>query len=178
MRSWRRSVRLTAAAVAGALVLATLAACRIEARLGAGTSRPASLQSIFPPDGAGGLSVTIWVAFQFSDAMGSGMESYVALHEGTLAGPAVAGRWSWSPDRRTLTFAPDAPLRSHTTYVIHMGGGMRGADGIPLDYASCAALGGRSVNGGMMGSGLPGMMGPGWQGGDGGYGMMFTFTTG
>lgn len=174
MRSWRGSVRLTAAAAAGALVLATLAACTIEARLGAGSSRPASLQSVFPPDGAAGLSVTIHVAFQFSDAMGSGMESYVALHERTLAGPVVAGRWSWSPDRRTLTFAPDAPLRSHTTYVIHMGGDMRGADGMPLDYASCAALGGRSVSGGMMGGG---MMGPGWQGSDGGYGMMFTFTT-
>ena len=135
-----------------------------------------ALQSVSPANGVAGVSITMPMAMRFSGPMGSAMEKYVVVHESSVTGPAVAGTWSWSADRRTLTFTPAAPLKARTIYVIHMGGEMRGQNGMPLDYAQCAALGGRPVTGGMMGGGTS-MMGPGWQSADGGYGMIFTFTT-
>lgn len=174
MRDGMRTVRSILVATG---VLATLASCAG----GAGTSGPdpvdaVTLQSISPANGVTGVSITMPMTMRFSGPMAQNMEHYIALHEGTMSAPVVPGRWNWSADRRTLSFAPDTPLRSHTTYVIHMGGGMQGASGMPMDYAPCAALGGRSVVGAMMG-GATGMMGPGWKGADGGYGMMFTYTT-
>lgn len=64
--------------------------------------------------------------------------------------------------------------------MLHVGGGMTDATGAPVDYGRCGALGGQRatpqmMQGGMMGGG--GEMGPGWQGRDGSYGMLFTFTT-
>jgi len=171
MRNWTRTARSVVMA-AGAL-----AACSGDSHMsGPDAVGRVALRSVSPANGVTGVSITMPMAMTFSGPMGSDMEKYVVVHEGAVAGPAVAGRWNWSTDRRTLTFTPDAPLKSRTTYVIHMGGGMRGQNGMPLDYAQCAALGGRSVPGGMMGGGM-GMMGPGWQGADGGYGMTFTFTT-
>ena len=166
------------AGIVSGVLLATLAACTDATHMGGpGMSGAVALQSIAPANGAIGVSPTTPTTMRFSGAMGGGMESYVLLHEGTLTGPVVAGRWSWSGDRRTLTFTPDAPLRARTTYLIHMGGGMRAADGALMDYGSCAGLGGRSVSAGMMAGGGSGMMGSGWQGTDGGYGMIFTFIT-
>lgn len=182
MRSWRREVQVAVAGV-GALMLATLSACSADSHMaGPATSGRVALQSVSPASGTTGVSLTMPMTMQFSGAMGRGMESYMLVHEGTVTGPVVAGRWSWSDDRRTLTFTPDAPLRARTTYLIHMGGGMRAADGALLDYGSCAGLGGRSVSAGMMAGGGSRMMGSGWlgsgwQGSDGGYGMIFTFTT-
>lgn len=177
MRSWRRRVGATAI-LAGVLAVAALAACSANAHMsGPGTDARVALQSVSPANGATGVSITMPMAMRFSGPLGGGMERYVVVHEGSIAGAAVAGRWSWSDDGRTLTFTPDAPLQSRTTYVIHMGGGMRAADGAPLDYGPCAGLGGRAVTGAMMGGAGPGMMGPGWQGSDGGHGMIFTFTT-
>jgi hypothetical protein len=177
MRDWRREVR-TAALAVGALVVAALAACSADSHVsGPGTAAPVALQSVSPAGGAVEVSVTMPMVMQFSGPVGTGMERYVVVHEGSVSGPLVAGRWSWSEDRRTLTFTPDAPLQPRTTYVVHMGGGMLAANGSPLDYGPCVGLGGRPVSGGMMGGAGTGMMGPGWRGSDGGYGMIFTFTT-
>ena len=160
------------------VVLAALAACSADSHMsGPGAGARVALQSVSPPNGATGVSVTMPMAMRFSGPLGGGMERYVVVHEGSVAGAAVPGRWNWSDDGRTLTFTPDVPLKSRTTYAIHMGSGMRAADGAPLDYGPCAALGGRAAAGPMMGGAGRGMMGPGWQGGDGGYGMIFTFTT-
>ncbi|ODT00130.1 MAG: hypothetical protein ABS52_18940 [Gemmatimonadetes bacterium SCN 70-22] len=136
-----------------------------------------SLQSLAPANGVTGVSVTMPMTMRFSGPLGTGMERYLALHETSISGQVVAGMWSWSADRRTVVFAPDAPLKSRTTYVIHMGGGMRDAAGSPLDYGACGGMGGRAVVGGMMGGSGTEMMGPGWKGLDGSYGMSFSFTT-
>jgi hypothetical protein len=184
MRNWTRTARsiiaaagALAALAAGALAAGALTACSDDAHVNRpDVSGQLALQSVSPANGVTGVSVGMPMAMTFSGPMAGDMERYIVVREGSLTGPAVAGRWSWSGDRRTLTFTPDAPLKARTSYVIHMGGGMRGQDGRSLDYASCAALGGRAVTGGMMG-GATGMMGPGWQGADGGYGMIFTFTT-
>jgi hypothetical protein len=112
--------------------------------------------------------------------MMAGMESYVALHMDSLLGPSVAGRFAWSVDRTQLTFTPAEPLKPHTVYVIHIGGGMTDSNRAPIDYGQCAALGGHNVTGNMMGSGGmmgDGEMGPGWRGQTDGYGMQFVFTT-
>ena len=176
MRDARSGVRM-ALVVAGALAAAALAACSSGGSvLDADGAARVALQTVSPSNGAAGVSITMPMAMRFSGPLGSGMERYVVVHEGSVTGPVVAGRWSWSDDRRTLTFTPDVPLKPRTTYVIHMGGGMLGQNGMPVNYASCAGLGGSAVPGGMMGRGA-GMMGPGWQGSDGGYGMTFTFTT-
>lgn len=173
----RDRMRTTWGNLMAAAALATLAGCSVGSDV-SGLEHPGAvtLQSISPANGVSGVSITMPMTMRFSGAMGMNMERYVALHEGAITGAVVPGRWAWSTDRRTLTFMPESPLRSRTTYVIHMGGGMQGGNGMPLNYAPCAALGGRSATGGMMG-GATGMMGSGWQGADGGYGMIFTFTT-
>ncbi len=64
-----------------------------------------------------------------------------------------------------------------TTYLLHLAGDMRGADGRGLDHLGCATPGGGTVIGSMM-SGYNGtMMGSGWRSADGAYGMIFTFIT-
>ncbi|HXJ32168.1 MAG TPA: Ig-like domain-containing protein [Gemmatimonadales bacterium] len=122
----------------------------------------------------------------FSHAMGSGMEMYASLHEGDVTGPTVPGFMTWSSDRMTLTFAPMHPLKSATAYTLHMGGGMKDADGNPLDMTAHSMMGGQwasgsMMNGGsMMGGGGPMSgqeMGPGWVGSNGMFGMVFQFTT-
>jgi hypothetical protein len=152
------------------------------------TSPPSATTSVVgvsPAGGATNVSVGSVVTLNFDHAMMSGMEQYVALHRDSLLGPLVPGTMTWSDDRMHLTFTPGAPLAPHTTYVLHVGGGMIDSTGTPIDYGRCAEFGGHGVTGGMMGDRdhMGGghrdgdEMGPGWQGHDGGYGMEFAFTT-
>lgn len=131
--------------------------------------------SVIPAGGAAGVDPSAPITITFSHPMRPGMEMYVALHEGSVAGPPVPGTATWSADRTVLTFTPGAPLKAATTYVLHLGGGMLDANGRPIDYGACPALGGQPVSGPMNGGG---MMGPGWRNhGDSSYGMTFEFTT-
>jgi hypothetical protein len=117
--------------------------------------------------------------------MASGMEMYVSLHEGDVTGPTVTGAMTWSSDRMMLTFTPAAPLKPGTRYTLHVGGGMKDADGHAIDMTANGMMGGQwatgamMTGGGMMGGGVMGgpEMGSGWMGGNGMYGMVYTFTT-
>lgn len=153
---------------------------------GPGSLAP-TVVSVAPAAGATGVGTTAPIVIGFSHAMLQGMETNVVLHQGTVTGPAVAGTWTWSGDRRTLTFVPSAPLEAATTWVLHLAPTLTSAMGEPLDHGACAGLGGQGVTSGMMGGGMPGgmmrdsmgpgMMGAGWRMAGGGYGMIFTFTT-
>lgn len=152
---------------------------------GSSTTAPpaatAAIVAVIPAGGSTGVDPAAPITIAFSHAMMASAQMLVTLHVGSIAGPLVAGTTSWSATRDTLTFTPAAPLAPHTTYVLHVGGGMTDATGAPVDYGRCGALGGQSatpqmMQGGMMG-GQGGEMGPGWQGRDGNYGMVFTFTT-
>ncbi len=178
MRSVARNVRSALAAVG---IVAALAACSTDASV-TGIDRVGlvALQSVSPSNGLTGVSVTMPMVMRFSGPLFTGMDRYMAVQEGTVAGAVVRGHWTWSADRRMVTFTPDTPLKAQTTYVIHMGGGLHAADGTMLDYSTCAGLGGREVTGAMMGGGGmmgDGMMGEGWKGSGGNFGMIFTFTT-
>ena len=141
--------------------------------------------NVVPAARATGVDPKAPIVITFNHAMLSGMEMLVLLHESSVTGPTVAGTATWSSDRTTLTFTPAQPLKSQTTYVLHLSPNLKDANGNPIDFASCAQrLGGQTPSGfgfgGMMGGGMgPGMMGNGWQPGTGtwGYGMIFTFTT-
>ena len=133
---------------------------------------PPAVLSVSPANGTTNVDPAGPISIAFTHAMLPGMEMLVVLHEGSVTGAVVAAGASWSPDRRTLTLTPSAPLKAKTTYVIHLAPTLRGADGVPLNHAACAALGGRTVTGGGMG-----MMGSGWQQTNGTSGMIFTFTT-
>ena len=148
-----------------------------------------ALLGIQPQGGEVGVSVGATVVVTFTHAIGRGMEEYVDLHEGTLAGPVVDGAWALSEDGTTLTFTPAAPLKPSTTYVIHVGGDMMDEDDhvIDLDMHG-GGMGGQWATQSMMTGGMGGMgmgsgsmgshMGAGWQNPDNGmYGMIFTFTT-
>jgi len=142
----------------------------------------ATFMSVTPQGGATRVSASAPIVFRFGAAMGAGMEQYVDLHRGDLAGPTVPMNCGWSGDRTTLTCTPQGPPSSRTTYVIHLGGGMMTQAGQRLDYARYGPmLGGQWIMGGMMGSthggGPWGMMGPGWRNSNGSYGMAFNFTT-
>ncbi|HET7038577.1 MAG TPA: Ig-like domain-containing protein [Gemmatimonadales bacterium] len=135
------------------------------------------VSSIIPSGGATDVDPSSPVTVMFSGPMQAGMEAYMALHLGAVAGPAVPGAWAWSDGLTRLTFTPADPLEAGTMYVLHMGGGMMDADGDMLDFGHCGdAHGGQWATGGMMG-GNGGMMGSGWQHTNGSYGMVFSFTT-
>jgi len=145
-------------------------------------SMAASFMSMTPQGGATGVSLTNQIVVRFGTTMGVGMEQYVDLHMGDLAGPTILMSCGWSGGRMTLTCTPQAPLSPRTTYVVHIGGGMMTQAGQQLDYAQYGPMmGGQWIMGGMMGgshAGSPwGMMGPGWRNANGSYGMAFTFTT-
>ncbi|HEU4566198.1 MAG TPA: Ig-like domain-containing protein [Gemmatimonadaceae bacterium] len=163
---------LAAAVLAGA-------ACNDSSSTAPEQAQPTAVTDVVPAGGAAGVSTTAPIRITFSHSMRAGMEAYVALYQGPIAtANRVAGTPAWSPDRTMLTFTPAAPLVPHTTYSLHIGGGMMDANGRPIDYSQCQRLGGQQVMSGMMGGGMAGgMMGTGWQGANGGYGMVFTFTT-
>ena len=152
-----------------------------DMRMGA-SAASALLVSVAPQGGATAVPVASPIVLRFSAGMGAGMEQYVDLHVGDLAGPTVPMPCGWSGDRTTLTCVPSAPLSPRTTYVVHVGGGMTTQAGQPLDYDQDGPMmGGQWITGGMMGAshgGHPwGMMGSAWHNANGSYGMAFTFTT-
>jgi hypothetical protein len=141
--------------------------------------------SVLPASNATNVNPSSPVSIAFNHSMMGGMEFLVALHEGSILGAQVVVSSLWSSDRRILTLTPVAPLKSRTTYVLHLSPKLTDAWGHGIDFAGCAAnLGGQApaggwTMGGMMGGNGWGMMGPGWQAGSGtwGYGMVFTFIT-
>jgi Bacterial Ig-like domain len=150
----------------------------VEATPGTGSA----FMSVSPAAGATSVATGSPVMFRFSAAMAEGMEQYVDLHKGDLSGPVVPMACAWSAGQTVLTCTPAAPLAPHTTYAIHLGGGMMSAGGMPIDYTTYGlGIGGQWIMGGMM-SGTHGgmgwgMMGSGWRNANGSYGMVFTFTT-
>ncbi|MEX2284115.1 MAG: Ig-like domain-containing protein [Gemmatimonadota bacterium] len=142
-----------------------------------GLAADSQLAAVAPAGGSIGVMVTTKVTLQFTHAMRQGMEQYIAVHEGPVTGPLVAGAWSWSSDRRTLRLAPARPLAPLTLYTIHVGGGMQDTQNhmMGLDRNGMG-MGGQWLSSAMMGSNT-GMMGAGWQHANGSYGMVFTFTT-
>lgn len=166
--------------VAGSIIAA--AACGRDMMSGPTGMGRTDLMSVTPSPGAVGVPQSTAITVRFDYAMGSGMEQFVDLHEGDLAGPVVATTCRWSGDRTTLTCVPQAPLKERTRYTIHLGGGMMDASGRPVDMGQWGmSMGGQWAQSGMMGSSHAGMpwsgMAP-WMAPDGSYGMGFTFTTG
>lgn len=147
------------------------------------------LEAVAPLGGATSVTVGSTVTISFSRSMMPGMEMLAALHEGPATGPTVSGRWSWSTDRTRLTFTPAQPLESATQYTLHLGGGMRDANGNVIDMQHHGThlggewamgrmiQGGGTMRGGGMMGGVTGHMGNGWQHANGSYGMVFSFTT-
>lgn len=154
-----------------------------------GPAAAAQVVSVTPAGGATGVDPTAPIVIRFSHAMPMADDMYVSLHQDSLAGPLVTGAATWSTDGTTLTFQPAAPLRSHTTYVLHLGGALKDQAGNVVNLSNCGRWGGQPATSGMMGGGMgggmmgggsggAGEMGPGWQTpGSNTYGMVFTFTT-
>jgi hypothetical protein len=142
----------------------------------------AAFVSVVPAGGSTGVPTSTSITLRFGTAMAAGMEHYVDLHVGDVAGPTLSLACHWSSDRTTLTCAPSATLRSRTTYVLHLGGGMTTQAGAPIDYAHYGPMmGGHWIMGGMMGPNHGGhawgRMEPGWHHPNGSYGLAFSFTT-
>ena len=134
------------------------------------------IASVFPAAQTTGVDPGAPIVIRFSHPMMAGMERFVDLHAGgTASGPTVAGVWTWSSDRTELTFTHPEPLHQATHYTIHLGGGMRDQRNRELDHSACGAQGGVNAGAGMMGG--HSMMGDGWRHSNGGYGMLFSFTT-
>lgn len=168
------------------IVSVAAAACAALAATACSSSGPtapamsASVASVAPAGGASAVSTSTTITVMFTDSMMTSMSAYMSLHQGTLSGPAVPMNQHWSADHKTLTMTPTAPLASGTTFYIHMGGGMTGANGEAVGYGQCAGLGGQSATSSMMGGmmgGMSGEMGSGWMGSDGNYGWIFSFAT-
>ena len=142
----------------------------------------ATLVSVTPAGGTVGVPTSISIVFRFNAPMAAGAEQYVDLHVAGIDGPTAPMGCGFSSDRTTLTCVPAAPLASRTTYLIHAGGGVTTQDGHAIDYDRYGpGIGGQWITSGMMGRGHAGqawgMMGPGWRGPNGSYGMEFSFTT-
>lgn len=138
-----------------------------------------ALLSITPTGGAMNVSRTGPIAVAFDGAMGTGMEQYMDLHRGDMSSPMHPMTCTWSTDRTTAICVPNGPMDAQTQYAMHLGGGLRGVNGMPAVMTRGSMMGGESLNGGMMHSGQSmSMMGKHWKGPDGSYGMMFRFRTG
>lgn len=171
------------------LVLATLIsglnAC--SSATGPATTPATALVSVTPPGGATSVSPSGPIVVAFSHGMYTGMEMDVSLHEGDVTGPTVACTTTWSTGRDTLTIMPATPLKAATQYTLHVGGGMKDANGDIIDMTQHGAMMGGQwatssmmAGAGMMGGGGPMSgqeMGPGWAGTNRMYGMIFSFTT-
>jgi hypothetical protein len=167
--------RFPAAGGLTAILAVTLAACGDSTGPATGTLTavsPAPATTLVQP----GTSIRL----TFGQPMMAGMEQYMDLHQGGIAGPTVPMNCAWSPDRTTLTCTPSNPLTTGTQYTIHVGAGMTDAQNHMVDLDDWATMGGRWATTGMMGgthAGQPvSMMGAGWMHGSY-YGMLFSFTT-
>ncbi|MGH7695170.1 MAG: Ig-like domain-containing protein [Gemmatimonadaceae bacterium] len=179
----------TTKTLAAAIAMLALAACnQATGILDAGSAADSPIVlNLSPPNAAVGVDPRLPIIITFNHTMMPGMEALVVLHEASITGQPVAGAASWSPDRSVLTFTPTAPLRSRTTYVLHLSPSLRAATGQRINLAACARLGGQTVTSGMLGMGQrggmmngawgSGMMGDGWRAADGTFGMIFRFTT-
>jgi len=142
----------------------------------------AFFMSVSPTGGQAGVSVSTPIVMRFGVVMGPGMEEYVDLHRGDLASPVLPMTCSWSANRTTLTCIPTSPLEPHTTYWIHLGGGLMTETGEAIDYNRYGpTMGGQWIQGGMMGGSHGGRpwntLGAFWHHSGGDYGMAFPFTT-
>jgi hypothetical protein len=144
------------------------------------TGQPATtLALVSPAGGATNVAPAAAISLTFSGPMAQGMENYMDVHAGTAADAVMPMTCTWSADRVTLTCTHAAPFAAGSMYTIHVGAGMTDANGHVVNMANM--MGGTWLMPGMMGgmhAGQPmNMMGAGWQGSNGSYGMMFTFTT-
>ena len=141
-----------------------------------------ALVAVSPNGGGTSVPLGATMTMRFSGRMGAGMERYVDLHDGTSAGPVHPMICTWTADRATLACTPTSPLAPHTMYTLHIGAGMVSASGGPVSMSPGTTMGGQWLMVAMMGglhAGQPmSMMGGGWRGANGSYGMVFTFTTG
>lgn len=177
--------RTRIAAMMATVALVSVAACSgsTTAPTGPSTSKvSAQVLSVSPAGGATDVAANTSVVVTFSRPMRAAAGSLMTLHAGTLTGATVAGHGMWSSDSTQFTFSPDSMMAAHSTYVLHMGGGMMDATGDTVDLSRCAQFGGQTatsqmMSGGMMGGGSE--MGSGWQtpGAANAYGMVFSFTT-
>jgi hypothetical protein len=155
-----------------------LAACSDSTGSG---SNATTLTAVSPAGSATDVNDASSVVLTFSAPMGQGMESYMDVHVGTTADSTMPMSCTWSADRTTLTCTHTTPFAHGGTYTIHVGDGMMDADGQPVGMGNMMSqMGGQWLTSGMMGgmhAGQPmGMMGQGWKGSNGSYGMIFTFT--
>lgn len=138
--------------------------------------------SISPRGGARGVPVGTSLEFHWDVPMGVGMEQFIDLHMGDLAGPVTPMSCDWSADQNTLVCTPSSLLQTGTQYLVHIGGGMLDANGQVVDMVQYGpGYGGQWIQGGMMGpfhAGTNwGAMGGPWRHANGAFGMLFTFTT-
>ena len=169
-------------------MLITLSACTaLTAGLacsdgGNGPNTPATtLTTVSPTGGATNVAIDAPIVLTFSGAMGTGMEALMDLHMGTAAAATMPMTCTWSADRTTVT-CTHAAFASGATYTMHVGGGMMDADDMPIGMGDMVnQMGGMwlqpGMNGGMHAGQPMNMMGSGWMGSNGNYGMTFTFTT-
>ncbi len=147
-----------------------------------GPESASALLAVAPAGDATNVNRMGPMTMTFDGAMGTGMEQYVDLHHGDLSGPLHPMTCTWSADRSVLTCVPTSPMDPDDMYTLHMGGGMRGAQGGAVNMGRGSTMGGHTIQGNMMNGSHAGqpmsMMGSGWRGADGSYGMMFQFHTG
>ena len=141
------------------------------------TELATQLLSVSPRGGTGSVAASADIVLTFNQPMMPGMEQYVALHQGTVTGPAIVMSCNWSDGQKTLSCRPSQPLAAATRYTIHVGGGMMDSSGRRVGMErNSMGMGGQWATGGMMG-GQTGMMGTGWMHANGSFGMVFEFTT-
>ena len=126
--------------------LLALAAGLLAAACGASssgsTTETARLLSVSPAGGSVSSSTTPTVMIRFSSAMKSGMEQYVDLHDGTIAGPIIPMHCTMAADRTAISCTPDHPLAAHGTSILHIGAGMMDADGRMVSDSAGLGMGG------------------------------------
>ena len=158
--------------IAGAAVLSSACSSTMM-----DTELATQLLSVSPRGGTTSVAASSDIVLTFNRPMMTGMEQYMALHQGVVTGPTIPMGCNWSDSQKTLTCRPGQPLASATRFVIHLGGGMMDANGLRMGMERNGfGMGGQWATATMMG-GQTGMMGNGWMHDNGSYGMVFEFTT-
>lgn len=120
-------------------------------------------------DPAAGITITFDHPMVHADSM------RVVLHEGDVAGAAVATAATWTSDRMKLMLSPAQPLKAATRYTVELRCAAMDGDSHDAHHSGASGISMGSMHGGsgtMMGNG---MMGSG--GHDMAHRMTFSFTT-
>lgn len=109
-----------------------------------GTGTRVRLTGVLPRDSVSADSVES-IRVVFSGPLAEGSADYVDIHSGTTRGDPFEANCFLTSAETIITCTPAEPFEAGSEYWVHVGGGIRGFNGSPVDLAGIGTLLGGTI---------------------------------